>query len=441
MSTNTNEYVDLLRKELSLIDDEDYLLKKQQYEIEYRNKIKDIFKKDLSYFDLDDAEYFAISRLSLSLPDWLFKRCDVDSLIFFDDLDKITEEKRKELHSFLQYISENNVEGAPKCSSPSLITINDKNETIEALLESIQHGDITEVRNASYKIIDRFMQQSHDCQIQIMKTMLKIKNCDRRWCRNILLKEWWDDALIPDVERVWKETKDDTNNDIDFSGVIARRFPIDYVVKNQDCIFDYYELSKRLIKTEGFEIDKERLSKLQYTDVFSSNYIHIDESVADDLLFGHILQYLDKDKRFINRDARPRVETIYDDYPSSFDIYDFFADYKLFYSYLTNYKPSLWFFPDVKRIIRDLCNSGNTSTVVKFILWNKRLQSCIPGLLSEEFAQAVYVEDPIDRFKEYQEWSWDIFMKLAKETFPLDRSKITMYWDWDWDIDVEELFC
>ena len=101
---------------------------------------------------------------------------------------------------------------------------------------------------------------------------------------------------------------------------------------------------------------------------------------------------------------------------------------------MTNYKPSLWFFPDVKMLIRELCITGNTSTVVKFILWNKRLQYCIPGLLSDEFAQAVYVEDPVDKFKEYQKWSWDIFLKLAKETFPVDLSKISM----DWDMEVEE---
>ena len=47
MSTNTNEYVDILEKELSLVDEEDFLRKKQQSEIEYRNKIKDIFNKGL----------------------------------------------------------------------------------------------------------------------------------------------------------------------------------------------------------------------------------------------------------------------------------------------------------------------------------------------------------------------------------------------------------
>lgn len=430
MSANTNEYVDLLRKELSLVDEEDYLRKKQQSEIEYRNKIKDIFNKGLSYFDLEDYEYFAISDLAFKMPDWFFRRCGVDKYIFLD----IPCKKQEELYAFLDQLSEISVEGTPVNPFPLKKPAN-KNESIETLLATVQYGDDKAANIASIHLGHRFLEQSHECQLHIMSTLLNIKGYkDKRWCRNILLKEWWDEALIPDVEWVWKETKDDTNNNIGFSSVIARRFPIDYVVMNQDSISDYYELSCRLIKTEGFEINKLRLSRLQYADVFYRNYIHIDESVAEDLLFGHILKYLNRNQRFINRDARPEVEAIYDNYPSSFDIYDFFADYKHFYSYLTNYKPSLWFFPDVKMLIRKLCILGNTSTVVKFILWNKRLQYCIPGLLSDEFAQAVYVEDPVDKFKEYQKWSWDIFLKLAKETFPVDLSKISM----DWDMEVEE---
>ena len=433
MSANTNEYVDLLKKELSLVDEENYLRKKQQDEIEYRNKIKNIFKKGLSYFDLEDYEYFAISNLALKMPDWFFRKCDVDKYIFLDDPCK----NQEELYAFLDQLSEKSVEGTPVNPFP-LKKPDDKNEPIETLLTTVLYGDDKAANIASIDLIHRFLEQSHECQLHIMSTLLNIKGYkDKRWCRNILLKEWWDDALIPDVERVWKETKDDTNNNIDFSSVIAYRFPIDYVVKNQDCISDYYELSCRLIKTEEFEINKQRLSRRQYANVFSRNYIHIDESVADDLLFGQILKYLNRDIRFINGDARPIVKTIYDRYPDySFDIDDFYANYKDFYLRLTNYKPSMWFFPDVEWIIRNLCNTCNTSTVVKFILWNKRLQYCIPGLLSDEFAQAVYVEDPIDKFKEYQEWSWNKFLKLAKETFPVDQSKITM----DWDVKEEELF-
>ena len=78
-----------------------------------------------------------------------------------------------------------------------------------------------------------------------------------------------------------------------------------------------------------------------------------------------------------------------------------------------------------KYLIWALSNTGNTSTIMKFLLWNKRLQLNIPGFLSEEYNQADTIQLLKSNFKTYMDWSWEQLLKLAEETFPIEKSIIT----------------
>ena len=76
-------------------------------------------------------------------------------------------------------------------------------------------------------------------------------------------------------------------------------------------------------------------------------------------------------------------------------------------------------------MIWTLCNTGNTSTIMKFLLWNKHLQLTIPGFLSKEYNHADTIQLLKSNFKTYLDWSWEQLLHLAEETFPIDKSIIT----------------
>ena len=291
-----------------------------------------------------------------------------------------------------------------------------ENEPIETLLKIFYQGNEKEREDACIQLEKRFYAQTHDCQIFIMKALLTADSFTRRICYRKLLSEWWDDAIIPDVERNWQ-----TFREPDCLRVIAHRFPLDYVQSHEFEIgeADYLSLCLRLASDNDFIIDKYRLSRKEYCRIIASNHLHLDQTEAEDLLFGHVLHYL------TNGYQPPKYYTQYWDEDVYYPIGQFYDNYEYFLSLLLNHKPSLTFLPGMKYLIWTLSNTGNTSAIMKFLLWNKRLQLNIPGFLSKEYNQADTIQLLKSNFKTYLDWSWEQLLKLAEETFPIDKSIIT----------------
>jgi hypothetical protein len=196
------------------------------------------------------------------------------------------------------------------------------------------------------------------------------------------------------------------------------RFPLDYVLMHQEELgkADYQFLCMRLAKEEGFNIDKSRLSQIQYYQVLANTHMRLNDDEAESLLFGRV-------KRLLNRNYKPWIYAVDNYYSYSrtvFDCADFYNNPDKYLKLLLNYKPTLYFLSDLKGRIQLLIQTGNTNTVVKFIAWNKYLQQNIPSFLSEESDQKIALQQLGDRFRKYRNRSWERLIDLARETFPVE---------------------
>ena len=407
------QFSEQLKGELNLIDSEELNRMK-----EHKSQLQENFKKGIDDITFNEEDYDIIREIVDNLPESYYKEFGFDEDILMDgNLKHLEEEHPETFKEFLKKLTEyeiatgtGKIENFPNEPKPL------KNTPIETLLITFYQGNEKEREDACVQLEKRFYAQIHDCQIIIMKALLTADEYTRRICYLKLLSEWWDDAVIPDVERNWQ-----TFREPNCLRVIAHRFPLDYVLSHRVEIekAGYLSLCLRLASDKDFIIDKSRLSRKEYCHIVASNHIHLDQTEADDLLFGHVLHYLTTEYQ------PPKYYTQYWDEEVYYPIGKFYENYEYFLSLLLNHKPSLTFIPGMKYLIWTLSNTGNTSTIMKFLLWNKRLQLNIPGFLSEEYNQANTIQLLKSNFKTYMDWSWKQLLKLAEETFPIDKSIIT----------------
>lgn len=414
---STEKFADLaerLKNELLLIDSDELNRMKK-----HKAQMQENFKKGIDEITLDEEDYLIIDEIVDNLPESFFKEfgVDKDTLMNADwvDLEKKHPEAFKK---FLKKLTEHEIATVvgdikPSSNEPKPLR---ENKPIETLLKIFYQGNEEEREDACIQLEQRFFAQTHDCQIFIMKALLTADSYTRRICYLKLLPEWWDDAIIPDIERNWQ-----TYREPNCLRVIAHRFPLDYVLSHEFEIgeTDYLSLCLRLASDNDFIIDKYRLSRKEYCRIIASNHLHLDQTEAEDLLFGQVLHSLTDGYQPPNYYSEFWEKKVY--YP----IGEFYDNYEYFLSLLLNHKPSLTFLPGMQYLIWTLSNTGNTSTIMKFLLWNKRLQLNIPGFLSEEYNQADTIQLLKSNFKTYLDWSWEQLLKLAEETFPIDKNIIT----------------
>ena len=418
MNDNPSEkFADLtehLKKELNLIDSDELNRMKK-----HKAQMQENFKKGIEEIALDEEDHHIIREIVDNLPESFFMEFGFDKDTLMNDNWMYLEKEHPEaFKKFLKKLTEHEIAtdvGNIKVSSNEPKPLRE-NEPIETLLKIFYQGNEKEREDACIQLEKRFYAQMHDCQVFIMKALLTADSFTRRICYRKLLPEWWDDAIIPDVERNWQNFREP-----DCLRVIAHRFPLDYVLSHEFEIGEvgYLSLCLRLASDNDFIIDKCRLSRKEYCRIIACNHLHLDQTEAEDLLFGHVLHYL------TNGYQPSKYYTQYWDEDVYYPIGQFYDNYEYFLSLLLNHKPSLTFLPGMKYLIWTLGNTGNTSTIMKFLLWNKRLQLNIPGFLSKEYNQADTIQLLKSNFKTYLDWSWEQLLNLAEETFPIDKSIIT----------------
>ena len=346
-----------LKTELNLLDTDEYFQMKRQEVIARRKQLLDSFKKSLEDFALTEEEHEIIE-----LPD--------------------DEEADQE---------------------PSK-----KNVPIETLLAAFQESHD---KDNSMELERRFYGQSHDIQINLIKAFLNGNEDNRRSCYWLLLVDWWDDAIIPDLEKIWE-----TYRESQCLRVMAHRFPLSHVLAHQEEIAkeNYVWLCLRLASEKGFVIDKSKLTRKQYGRILASNHIHLGDDEADSLLFGYIkgdLWRKDKPPRYWINDIR--------------FIFGAYNNVEACLSGFLNYKPSLLALPDMKYLIWVLQHTGNITTLKKFLLWNKNIQQHIPPFLSEDDSQPMTIQRLENRYKAYLDDSWERLKDLAIVTFPVGENNNT----------------
>lgn len=410
--------VEMLKSELNLvetpIETEKYIRAKELELAERQKQMRENLNKNLDEIDLDALDYAVIEEVIEELPESFFADMGLEKAVFGVEglgLMGVRKENPEDFKKFMRKLSERELSvNFGDVVKPKEKRQPRKNLPIEALLESYRNGD----DDVSCDLRYRFHTQSYECQLEIIKALLKGDDCDRKWACQIMLNELWDEALAPDVELVWESTRAS-----ECARIVALRCPLVYVLTHQDELGDddYLSLCLRLARDKDFVVEKYMLTRREYCFVMAYNHIHLDDAEADSLLFGHILDFLD---------ARYKPKKYSSEWNRIFVVEDHFLDnYDYLQSQVLNYKPSLAFLPNMVFCVRMLTMTGNISTVMKFLLWNKRLQMCIPSFLSEKYSQMVVIRQISENFKDYQDWSWEQLMKLAIETFPVDKSIMT----------------
>ena len=429
MPNDTEQFDDIARAlsdELSLLSDDDQKIK----ELEKAEALN----KRLDEIELNAQDFIIMDELCILryLPDALVhQEFGTDSLnaqrfysLYEENPTCAISILNKLLKSEPEFVEKNFIERTTSILFGRSIPVNPDEKTIivtpeeeqypiKQLMDKLQSGNNQERSDASVFLEMRFWGQSLPCQIQIIKVVLSAKSSYRRCWLDMLQNNWWNDAIMPDVEKAWL-----SYGEPECARVIIHRFPLEYVLTHQEELgkADYQFLCMRLAKEEGFNIDKSRLSQIQYYQVLANTHIRLNDDEAESLLFGRV-------KRLLNRNYKPWIYAVdnYNRYSrTAFDCADFYNNPDKYIKLLLNYKPTLYFLSDLKGRIQLLIQTGNTNTVVKFIAWNKYLQQNIPSFLSEESDKKIALQQFGDRFREYRNRSWERLIDLARETFPVE---------------------
>lgn len=277
----------------------------------------------------------------------------------------------------------------------SLRDRNGKQLTISTLLRHFTKKIKGKRSPARRQLQKRFDGQSFSVQVQIMRAFLNSTPGDRDWCYWKFMN-WWDDVMIPDLEKAWT-----TYHDFKCVKAAALRLPESFVKEHQEEMerLDYKHVCLRLAHDKEYQIDKSKLSVTDFCYIISKNRRHISDEEAEQLLFGLIRDRLEDPEynQVAMFDARNGPYSYY---------YKSFEEKK-------KYEPSLLYLRHVGYIIWTLGQTGNPEAIIKFHKWNKKLQDSMPQYLAEEKNEEEILAMMNGNFKDYQEWNWNVFAKHA----------------------------
>lgn len=279
-------------------------------------------------------------------------------------------------------------------------------QPIEVLIYELRDGVIS--LNKEHEIYRRFRGQSDQCKLDIIRTVIKNEKYDSLWCYRVLREQWWDDALIPDVEKAWK-----SNRDWSSASVICKRFPYEYVKDHQRELgmVNYEAVCRRLARDKDFIINKQRLSRFEYFWILAQNRIHLNEMEADNLLFGHIKECLQRliESDKVKWEGYIGVEPVIEgrDYPHQI-------------IRLLDSKPTVLLFPQMPLYAECLILMGNTNTLIKLIKWNRFLRSNTPSFMELNHSEVIPLGQIEEHFNSFMDKTWRHFLELAIREFPVD---------------------
>ena len=445
MSNNIEQFdavVGHLKQELSLLTDEEFYRSALKESHDVYLHLQKEYKKGLDEIDLTENDLGLLDFIKERLPHSFWVLNDLSEFIFSgDSLVSIKEYNYWYIDDFIQALCKGSWDGEIMCEggrngktredefqrdkfdeewSDSLNE--EKLEDVLMLVDSLLKGKHCWEKEALMrKIID---DQPHQNKIMIMKFILS--NTDDEYmsiwhsiCFDILKDSWWDDALIPIVERYWVFSLGSYFSQGDCASVIALRFPYDYVLEHREQLetWDYESVCCRLAREKGFVIDKSKMVRSRYFWILAINHIHIEDSEADRLLFEHIGLWLLSGWRHLSK-----KDTI--DWSRFIRLDSDRVKYKDVLPLWFRYKPSLYEIPLVKTYALYLCSMGNTNTLAKLITWDHFLRSNINNMIEENGQEMVKVEQVPDAFVDNMDRMWRRFFELAIETCPIEKDQI-----------------
>lgn len=409
-----------LKTELGMVDSAEYDRMKQLEEAERKAKLQEIFRNNFEHIDLTKEAYTIISDIAETLPDEFFEGISTDRGDFFCEYGTVKDLgiQHPDLYKrFLRKLASSNVAMcADDFRFPEIEMLELQDEPIETLLDLTLNGDDDEKDEASQLLWEKFEHQTRESQLGIVRAMLEGSEADRFDCYIRMLKNWWDDEIILDVEKAWKKYKDPY-----CLRVIAYRFPLEYVLAHQNDIGEvcYFWLCLRLAAVEGFVVDKTRLTRAEYGRVVANNHILLSGAEAEDLLFGHILERLR-----LGHQAPEYYWKVWSD-NCAIETESTAGTCENYLSELLCHKPSITYLPGVTYYIRCLKHTGNIEAIMKLLFWDNQLQSQTKGFLEEECRDGFDIGKLPELYRTYMSRSWEQLMTLAEESCPLKQEDLT----------------
>lgn len=228
-----NDIAKTLRDELSLINDDDPRIKELE--------IAEALNKRLDGIELNEQDFIIMDELCILryLPDALVhQEFGTDSLnaqfysLYEENPTRAISVLNKLLKSEPEFVEKNYIERTTTISFGRIIPVKPDEKTIivtpeeeqypiKQLMDKLQSNDNQERSDASVFLEMHFWGQSLPCQIQIIKAVLSAKSLHKRDWLDILLNNWWDDAIMPDVEKAWL-----SYGEPECARVIMHRFPL-----------------------------------------------------------------------------------------------------------------------------------------------------------------------------------------------------------------------
>lgn len=120
-------------------------------------------------------------------------------------------------------------------------------------------------------------------QKKILDAFLNASASDREWAYTKLL-DFWDNSFAPKVKELWE-----TYHEYRCSWVVIHYFPLDYIKEHLTEFTDerdYYFISLRFAKNEGYVIDRSKLSTTDYLALLYHTGRSISSTDALDALFN-----------------------------------------------------------------------------------------------------------------------------------------------------------
>lgn len=431
MSNNIKQFdavVGHLKQELSLQTDEEFYRSALKESHDIYEHLQKEYQKGLDEIEFTENDLDLLDFIKERLPDSFWWLNDLSEFKFSgDSLVSIKEYNYWYIDDFIQALCKGGWDGEIKedlyrYEFNEEWTDNPNEEKLEDVLMLV--GSLLKGKHCWEKealLREHINNQPRQNKTMIIKSIL-FNNDDEdmsTWhsvCFDILKDSWWDDALIPIVEGYKGDGLESLR-----AGVIALRFPYDYVLEPSHRQYleylDYESVCCRLAREEGFVIDKSKMERSRYFWILAINHIHIEDSEADRLLFEHIGLWLLSGWRHLSK-----KDTI--DWSRFIRLDSDRVKYKDVLPLWFRYKPSLYEIPLVKTYTLYLCSMGNTNTLAKLITWDHFLRSNINNMIEENGQEMVKVEQVPDAFVDNMDRMWRRFFELAIETCPIEKDQI-----------------
>lgn len=172
-----------------------------------------------------------------------------------------------------------------------------RNTPIATLIKNFVNKDSGKVSESRKEIRNRFPALDWKDQKKIISAFLDSCASDREWMYTRLL-DYWDNCFAEQIKSLWEEYHEEK------CAWLVIRFLHENYVKSQIDNFsggrDYYFVCRRLAHNNDFQIERKRLSAIDYLSVIFYSGKNLSDCEATEIFYKIVCEECEKDNLFIN---------------------------------------------------------------------------------------------------------------------------------------------